>query len=244
MCNLYRPPTREDIRQRWLPEMQSPPPEWSEVRPTVSGPFLRADGGGRLELAEGRWGLVPDFHDKPLFKWQASTNNARWEGDQKQGPAFRQTFAPSWWAGKRCLIPTDWFSEPSWETGRSVPWKFTAVDGKPFSLAGLWNTWHGPEGEVVETYTMIMINANDHPLMGRMHEPERDKWGVPLPADQQDKRMAVVIGAANEDLWLRGSPDEAAALVTPWPAEIMTGQPMIAAKGGRAGRDPYTLDLF
>jgi len=242
MCNLYRPPTREDIRQRWLPHMTSPPPEWSSRGPNQRAPFLRPNSNGKLELVEGRWGLVPNFHKAPLKEWTRSTNNARWEGAGRpeDGPAFRPTFAPSWSAGKRCLIPTEWFSEPNWETGRAVAWKFQAVDARPLSLAGLWNTWHGPDGELLETYTMIMINANTHPLMGRMHKPDVDRRGQILPLHLQDKRMAVVIEAANEDVWLRGSKQDAAALIRHWPAEIMHDEPMPVVVNG----DRFTMDLF
>lgn len=246
MRNLYRPPKAGDIRQRWLPQLNRAPAEWSSPGPTQRAPFLRSNRGGKLELVEGRWGLVPDFRKGPLKTWTVATNNARWEGagGPEDGPAFRPTFAPSWRDGERCLIPVEWFSEPNWETGRAVPWKFQAVDGKPFSLAGLWHTWHSPDGQIVESYTMIMINANDHPLMGRMHEPVRDKWGVPLPADQQDKRMAVIIDEADEDAWLHASPHDAIALVKPWPEEIMTAGPIVRTKGRAAARDPYTGDLF
>jgi len=240
MCNLYRPPTRVDISQRWRPHMTSPPLEWGSRGPNQRAPFLRPNADGKLELVEARWGLVPGFHKGPLKDWTAQTNNARWEGAQKEGPAFRPTFAPSWRNSERCLIPVDWFSEPNWESGRPVAWKFQAVDAKPFSLAGLWHTWHGPDGELVETYTMIMINANTHPLMGRMHAPERDKRGNILPLHLQDKRMAVVIDAANEDTWLRGSKPEAAALIRHWPAAIMQDEPMPQIVNG----DPYTMDLF
>jgi putative SOS response-associated peptidase YedK len=41
-------------------------------------------------------------------------------------------------------------------------------------LAGLWNTWIDKEtGEVRDNCTMLTLNADGHPLMGRMHKPTR-----------------------------------------------------------------------
>lgn len=70
-------------------------------------------------------------------------------------------------------IPASDFDEPNWETGRNVWWRFKRVDGAPWSLAGLWNVWTDKAtGETHESYTMLTINADMHPLMKRMHKPD------------------------------------------------------------------------
>jgi len=43
-------------------------------------------------------------------------------------------------------------------------------------------------GEIIESYTMLTVNADAHPLMSRMHKPDPK-----LPANQQDKRSVVAI---------------------------------------------------
>ena len=65
-------------------------------------------------------------------------------------------------------------------------------------------------GEVVETYTMLTVNADAHPLMARMHRPDPR-----LPAEQQDKRSVVAIESRAVERWLQGSWEEAAPLLVP-----------------------------
>jgi putative SOS response-associated peptidase YedK len=238
MCNRYRPPNTDDIRARWLTEPKSdfPPGPWSEVFPRKPGLFLRPGSSDELELVQARWQLVPAFHRKPLEQFKLSTNNARWEDKVRTSP----TFKPSWLGGRRCIIPALWFNEPNWETGTHEPWKFATADGRPFGLAGLWNRWHGPAGEVVETYTMITINADSHELMNRMHKPD-PKFGP----TEQDKRMVVVIDQADEAAWLRGTPDEAAAVVRQWPVEKFSAGPLVGvAESKPVALDPTTGELF
>lgn len=70
----------------------------------------------------------------------------------------------------------------------------------PSALAGLWNRWNDPKsGELVESYTMLTINADSHPLMSRMHKPDPK-----LPGDQQDKRSVIPIEMHDIDQWLAG----------------------------------------
>lgn len=74
----------------------------------------------------------------------------------------------------------------------------------------MWNTWVDyATGEVIESYTMLAVNADDHPIMSRMHKPDPK-----LPPDQQDKRSVVAIEQGDVDQWLQGSVGEAGALLT------------------------------
>jgi putative SOS response-associated peptidase YedK len=76
-------------------------------------------------------------------------------------------------------------------------------------LAGLWNTWVDKEtGEVVESYTMLTLNADAHPPMNRMHKPDPKR-----PAHMQDKRSVVPIAPDDVALWLTASLAQAAELV-------------------------------
>jgi len=87
-------------------------------------------------------------------------------------------------------------------------------------LAGLWNTWvDKATGEVHESYTMLTLNADTHPIMRRMHKPDPK-----LGADQQDKRSVVALEPNDVDRWLTGTPDEASAVVRlPDPAVFDAG---------------------
>ncbi len=209
--------------------------------PRREGVFIRLTEDGTQELVQGRWGLVPSYHRKPLAEFKLSTNNARWEDKVRSAPTFR----PSWEMGRRCLIPATWFVEPCWENNVHVPWRFARADGHLLALAGLWHTWRSPAGEQLETYTMLTINADSHSLMKRMHKPERDKAGQILPPEQQDKRMVVVIDEGEQEAWLRGTPADAAQLVSQWPAANFRAGPLVGASNGQpVSLDPTTGELF
>ena len=76
-------------------------------------------------------------------------------------------------------------------------------------------------GEVIESYTMLTVNADDHPLMCRMHKPDPK-----LPPDQQDKRSVVAIEVDDVERWLQGSVDDVAELLAPPAVELIEGGPV------------------
>jgi putative SOS response-associated peptidase YedK len=226
MCNRYAPPRPQDIDQRWRPRqavVDFPP---GPVFPRSPAPFLRAarrpeDGAcadDAPELVVGLWGLVPWFAKSARLSY--ATNNARFE-ELSAKASYRQP----WARGQRCIIPAAWFDEPCWETGRNVWWRFRRADRQAWALAGLWNTWTDPlTGELVESCTMLTINADAHPLLRRMHKPD-----PALPSDGQDKRSVVVLRPEDEATWLRGSPAQAAAVVGLAPVEVFDAGPVDTA---------------
>ena len=83
------------------------------------------------------------------------------------------------------------------------------ADGLAWAIAGLWSEWAEPEtGELLPSYTMPTINADDHALMSRMHRPD-----PALPPDAQDKRSVVPIAPADWQVWLAGDTATAQALL-------------------------------
>ncbi len=150
----------------------------------------------------GQWGLIPWFAKEPKLKYP--TNNARSEEVQDKA-----SYKHPWARGQRCIIPAADFDEPNWETGKNVWWRFRRTDGRSWGLAGLWNTWTDrTTGEVHESYTMLTINADAHPLMSRMHKPNPK-----LPADKQDKRSVIPLNPENYDDWLAGTVTDAGQLL-------------------------------
>lgn len=80
----------------------------------------------------------------------------------------------------------------------------------------MWNTWTDKEtGEVVESHTMLTINADAHRLMSRMHRPDPKR-----PANMQDKRSVVPIELVDVDTWLTAPVEQAARLVRLAPVEL------------------------
>ncbi len=146
------------------------------------------------ELIVGQWGLIPWFAKEPKLKFP--TSNARAE-ELLEKASYKQP----WTRGQRCIIPAANFFEPNWESGKNVWWTFSRADGAPLGLAGLWNAWlDRATGEVVESYTMLTLNADAHPLMRRMHKPDPK-----LGPDQQDKRSVIPIERGDVDQWLAGT---------------------------------------
>ena len=76
---------------------------------------------------------------------------------------------------------------------------------------------------MVESYTMLTINADGHPLMGRMHRPDPKR-----PPDLQDKRSVVPIALEDVDAWLTAPVAQAAKLVQLAPAACFEAEPMAA----------------
>ena len=101
------------------------------------------------------------------------------------------------------------FFEPNWESGKHVRWAFERVDGEPWGLVGIWNTWTDKTTDKMhESYTMLTLNADAHPLMNLMHKPDPKR----LP-HIQDKRSVEPISMENVDRWLHGTVEEASALI-------------------------------
>ena len=218
MCNRYQAPGEPEMEMYWRPNQRRILGyAGGDVFPRSPGPFLRRvqdDAGYSKELVMGRWGLIPWFSKTADIKY--STNNAR-----SEELAEKASFRDPWKKGQRCIIPAINFDEPNWETGKNVWWRFARADGDPWGLAGLWNTWRDPAtGELVESYTMLTINADSHPLMSRMHKPDPK-----LPADSQDKRSVIPIELADVDQWLEGSLTDAQALLRLAPVEIFAAGP-------------------
>lgn len=218
MCNRYTPPAVAEIEREWAIGSRSPVRWWDEVLfPRGSGPFIRRardDAGYSRELVAGQWGLIPWFAKESKLKYP--TNNAR-----SEEMAGKASYKLPWARGQRCIIPAADFDEPNWESGKNVWWRFRRADSRPWGLAGLWNTWTDKvTGEVHESYTMLTINADAHPLMRRMHKPDPK-----LAADRQDKRSVIPIEPEDYDQWLAGSQKDAEALLRLAPVEAFDAGP-------------------
>lgn len=210
MCNQYTPASATQIIRQFGVALRADYHP-ADVFPRSQGWFIRApnhDGQAR-ELVKGQWGLIPSFAKTAHLPY--STNNARSE-ELEAKASYRQP----WAKGQRCIIPVAAFWEPCWETGKNVWWRFERADGDAFGLAGLWNTWIDKgTGELFESYTMLTMNADHHPLMCRMHKPDPK-----LPADAQDKRMVVVLEPDSWTQWLTAPTASARQLITMAPETI------------------------
>jgi putative SOS response-associated peptidase YedK len=115
------------------------------VRPTADA--------GRFELVPLKWGLIPSWSKDA--KLATSCINARAETVATK-PAFRSAFKR-----RRCLVLTDGWYEWTGKPGHKQPWHFRFPNDRAFAFAGLWEHWNPPEGEPVETCTIVTTAANE-----------------------------------------------------------------------------------
>jgi putative SOS response-associated peptidase YedK len=169
------------------------PPRYN-VAPTQPIPIVRLVDGQR-SFALMRWGFVPAWVKDP--KTFSLLVNARGEGVLDK-PSFRNAMR------RRCLVPADGFYEWNDSIPRR-PYFVWAKSGVPIAFAGLWETWTGPNGEEVDTATIVTTQANR--TLAAIHG-----------------RMPVIIAPDAFDLWLdcaKVDATTAAALIAPAPEGLL-----------------------
>jgi putative SOS response-associated peptidase YedK len=262
MCNLHRLTPKEDLVAYLRAQMARVRllsyPEKLNVGPFDTGVFFVSDGEGGLIGRAGQWGMIRpgqkgriEYKERPPSKPGGKPrrepmlkNNARIE-TVATSPAFKD----AWREGRRCLIPAEWLQEPNWEADKCVWWQLRRADGLPWMVAGIWSEWTDPEtGEIVPNFAMLTFNVNSHPLLSRLHRPDKDRsTGEPLPLEQQDKRGEAHIEPHSWLTWLEGDIDEAKALlVAPPPAfyDQRDAELMNDVLAGRSSADATQGDLL
>ena len=201
MCGRYTTISIQAIAEQFglpLPDLR-PSYNIGPERPILV--VRRAEGSGQREIASLRWGLIPWWTRdaamlSPLINARAET--AAWR------PAFRDSFRQ-----RRCLIPADGFYEWKGEAGRKQPYFVQMRDGRLFAFAGLWDRWEPPDGDAIESCTILTTNAND--LVRPLHD-----------------RMPVIVRPEDYELWLEpGTPmAEVKEILRPYPVEEMRAYPV------------------
>ena len=163
------------------------------------------------ELVAGQFGLVPSWVKSASDAKLRSTKlvNAR-----SETVSTSNNFRDAWMNGQRCIVPMMAFLEDDWRTGKAVPTRIARVDGKPMGVAGLWERWTGPEGEVITSYTLLTVSANSHALMHRYQQPG------------SEKRMVVILNEGAVDAWLSARPEKAREFMRAYPANWLTANPI------------------
>ena len=185
------------------PEQPNFPPRYN-VAPTQPVPIVRLHEG-RRQFALMRWGLLPSWVKDP--KAFTLLINARGESVCDK-PAFRAAMKR-----RRCLIPADGFYEWKAEGDRKQPYYVHAKSGAPLAFAGLWETWIGPNGEELDTATIVTTEAN------RALEPIHH-------------RMPVILAPESFDMWLDTAQVDAiaaCALIRPAPEDLLEAYPVSTA---------------
>jgi putative SOS response-associated peptidase YedK len=172
------------------------------IAPMQQVPIVRVNAHGERELVQVRWGLVPRWAKHPSIG--ARMINARAETVATK-PAFRMAFQRH-----RCLLPADGFYE--WQVradGSKQPIHIGMKDGSLFGLAGLYERWLTPEGDPLDTCTILTTDANA--LLRRLHD-----------------RMPVIVPREAFEQWLDPATPDPAELLTPFDAARMAAWPVDA----------------
>jgi putative SOS response-associated peptidase YedK len=69
------------------------------------------------------------------------------------------------------------------------PYAIARTDGAPVVFGGVWESWRGPDGELMRTYALITTSANEE--MATLHERmplvlEPDQWPAWLGEVERD----------------------------------------------------------
>lgn len=222
MCVNFIPPTRQQLRDLFgvdAPELDWPPESWQDYL----APILIDTGNGPSSVI-ANYGFVPKRH-MPLGI-RLSTLNARTETIGQLA-----TYRKAWHAGQFCLVPMMGFFEPCYESGKAERWRIALGSLRPFAVAGIWRTWTEEDGRVSYAFAQITINADDHPLMRRMHKPN------------DEKRNLVIIEPEHYQDWLTcRNPELARSWLTNYPADRMVAE--AAPKNKKVPPPTGTLNLF
>ncbi|NML86589.1 SOS response-associated peptidase [Polaromonas sp.] len=214
MCSHYQAmKDRERYRRHFGVE---PPDDLGkfDVWPLYAASFIRrpleADAGDEAvphrEALPGQFGLIPH--------WATDTTIARRTFNARsETVATKPSFRDAWRNGQRCIIPVEAFYEPDWRSGRAVPTRIIRADGEPMGIAGLWSWWKSGKGELVHSFAMLTINADQHALMRDFHKPG------------DEKRMVVILPSGAYDEWLNAPPAQTDEFLRQYPAERLVEFP-------------------
>lgn len=150
------------------------------------------------QLSYMRWGLVPSWAKDPAIGNKMINAKAETLAEK---PSFRVPLR-----SKRCIVPATSFFEWKQDEGKT-PYSISLKSQKIFGIAGLWDSWISPEGEIIHTFTLITTEANE--FMQQIHH-----------------RMPVILTRENEKLWLNGKGTEGVELLMQYNSEDMQMTPL------------------
>ncbi|HDS0960536.1 TPA: SOS response-associated peptidase [Pseudomonas putida] len=210
MCSHYEAPSQQRLLDGFgvTPQLPFQPDLW----PTYRGPFVRLPDEGTgdeerpaFEALLGQFGLLPFWAKEPSLGRR--TYNARSETASSK-PSFRE----AWKKGRHCIIPAIAIYEPDWRSGKAVATRITRSDGGVMAIAGLWDEWRSPAGELIHSFSMLTVNADDHSLMNQFHKP------------QDEKRSVVILPNGSITDWLRAGAADSMDFMRLYPPEKLAAE--------------------
>jgi putative SOS response-associated peptidase YedK len=239
MCGRYTLfAAQAEVEERFGATADRPLEPRYNCAPSQSLPVVTNADPGRIRHL--RWGLVPTWADDE----STSFINARSE-TVREKRSFAEPFER-----RRCLVLADgfyeWAERPSTEgdpgsgsAGGKQPYRVALADDEPFAMAGVYERWTPPrtqtglsdfgggaaetEPEAVESFAVLTTEPND--VVSPLHD-----------------RMSVVLAPDEEETWLHGEPEAAAALCDPYPPTEMRAYPVSTRVNSPANDDPSLVE--
>jgi len=148
-------------------------PPRHNIAPTQPIPVVIVENGIR-HFRLMRWGLLPSWVKDP-GKFSLLIN-ARSETAAEK-PAFKNAIRR-----RRCLVPADGYYEWQGFAKPKRPYFIHRRDGQPMGLAGLAETWVGPNGEELDTVAIVTAAASadlsvlHHRVPVTIHPEDFARW--------------------------------------------------------------------
>jgi putative SOS response-associated peptidase YedK len=168
MCVNFRSPS---IAQIMALKFSAPPFDFAEESyPKDASPIL-VWANDQWEWRRARFGLLPGWSDSSDYA--AETYNAR-----SETVATKASFRNAWGNNQFALVPMQAFYEPRYGTSpQSERWRIEHNDQVLFMAAAIYDVWHDPE-TTIHSFSLLTINADQHPLMQQFHRPEVEKRSI------------------------------------------------------------------
>jgi putative SOS response-associated peptidase YedK len=198
MCGrfvLYR--NLEEIKEAFAIEQVRWEPEASyNIAPTQDVAVV-VQRQGENSLEKMRWGLIPSWAKDP--KIGSRMINARSE-TLSEKRSFKRPFA-----SQRCLVIADGFFEWTETEHGKAPMFVRLMSQRALGLAGLYDVWESPQGETINSCTIVTTRPND--FMQPIHN-----------------RMPLILPKPQEAVWLDPTTpriDEWLSALLPYPSHEM-----------------------
>ncbi len=149
--------------------------------------IINKNDGNLLEFC--KWGLIPFWAKDPQIGYKMINTRAETINEK---PSFKYAFQK-----RRCLVPANGFYE--WRKEDKQPFYIHLKERELFTFAGIWENWRSPEGDFLQTCSIITTSAND--TLEKIHN-----------------RMPVILPKESESIWLANEdPNKLIELLLPYP---------------------------
>lgn len=204
MCGRYSLTSSiESLSNMFGTDWTSPFKPRYNIAPTQQALVVRTSpSDNKLHIDHLKWGLIPSWAKDPSIGNHMI--NARSEKvDEK--PSFKSALKH-----RRCIIPASGFYEWQAVGGKKHPSYFKLKDSEIMMFAGIWDHWKTPDGEVIETFSILTTSSNE--LIKPLHD-----------------RMPVILDPEYKDIWLDSQlsePGQLKCLLLPLKSDLMEMYPV------------------